>query len=295
MSFGLLTYETINLGDHIQSIAAQRFLPRVDVLLQRDALQLPPGGAEPVHAILNGWYLGPPVNWPPHPRIRPLAVSMHFDTWRPRGRFWRTPPAARLLSGPGRDWLLAHGPIGARDPATLELLQRHGIPSWHSGCLTLTLPASPVARDDVIIACDLPEALVAALRGRTASRVVTVTHHDAETRGHAARMARAQSLLDVYGRARAVVTTRLHCALPCVAFGTPVLYVPVQPDLARQQPAFDLAHVATPKAVLAGRFDFDLDAPPANPGNARAQAQQLAERCRAFVQAAMPAETEVAR
>ncbi|WP_457330250.1 polysaccharide pyruvyl transferase family protein [Rhizobacter sp. P5_C2] len=297
MSFGLLTYETTNLGDEVQSIAAQRFLPRVDALLQRDALQREPDGAGPVHAILNGWYLGPPMQWPPHPRIRPLLLSMHFSTRRSRRRIWRAPPAARMLTPQGRAWLTANGPVGARDLATFELLQRHRIPSWHSGCLTLTLPASSAVRDDVVVACDLPPQHVEALRRRTASRVVCVTHHDAVTTGHAQRMATAQALLDLYARARAVVTTRLHCTLPCLAFGTPVLFVPVDPDRRRQQPGFDLAHVAMPAAFLSGRFDFDLKAPPPNPEHWRPLARQLAERCRDFILSAPrpPAVQELAR
>lgn len=284
MSFGLLTYETANLGDHVQSIAAKRFLPHVDVLLQRDALQQEPSGEGQVHAILNGWYLERPVNWPPHSRIRPLLVSMHFDARRALRQFWTPSPASRMLSPQGREWLTAHGPVGARDPATLELLQRHRVPSWYSGCLTLTLPTPNATRDDVVVACDVPEPYLTAMRRRTSSLITSVTHLDVETVGHEQRMAKAQALLDVYASARAVVTTRLHCALPCLAFGTPVLFLPTAPDRRRLQPAFDLVHVATPSAFLSGRFDFDFDAPPPNPERWRPLARQLAERCQHFVQ-----------
>ena len=285
MTFGLLTYDTVNLGDHIQSLAAERFLPRVDVLLDRDALRFEPPGMGPVHAILNGWYLQRPVQWPPHPRIRPLLLSMHFDDRRSRRRFWRRTAAAEMLDSRGRDWLVANGPIGARDIATLELLQRHRIPSWHSGCLTLTLPAPSCAREDIVVACDLPPPYLHALRRRTSSPVISVTHHDAMTRGHAGRMAKARTLLDLYARARAVVTTRLHCTLPCLAFDTPVLFLPIDVDRNRQQPAHDLANVALPRVFLAGRDDFDLKSPPPNPRRCHALAETLAARCRDFVSA----------
>jgi hypothetical protein len=35
----------------------------------------------------------------------------------------------------------------------------------------------------------------------------------------------ANTLLDVYARAKLVITTRLHCALPCLALGTPVVFL----------------------------------------------------------------------
>jgi exopolysaccharide biosynthesis predicted pyruvyltransferase EpsI len=35
----------------------------------------------------------------------------------------------------------------------------------------------------------------------------------------------AESVLKKYASAKLVVTSRLHCALPCLAFGTPVIFV----------------------------------------------------------------------
>jgi hypothetical protein len=282
VSFGLMTYHTVNLGDEIQSIAAARFLPRVDVLVRRDAIDDEPDGSGPVHTILNGWFLERPEHWPPHPRIKPLLVSMHLNSRLVRKRFWRRTAATRMLTRAGRDWLIAHGPVGARDRATHALLERSGVPAWHSGCLTLTLPAATATRDDLVVACDLPAPYVEAMRTRTRSAVVPVTHYDATTVGHEPRLAKAQALLDLYARARAVVTSRLHCALPCLALGTPVLFVPVDLERKRQQPAFEFAHFAMPADFLAGRYDFDLDAPPANPDGWRPFAQTLAVRCTAF-------------
>src|SRR5262249_33119050 len=40
---------------------------------------------------------------------------------------------------------------------------------------------------------------------------------------HDSRAAMAQQLLKLYSSAKLVITSRLHCALPCVAFGTPVI------------------------------------------------------------------------
>ena len=35
IKYALLSYDTENIGDEIQSLAAKRFLPRVDLLLNR--------------------------------------------------------------------------------------------------------------------------------------------------------------------------------------------------------------------------------------------------------------------
>ena len=35
----------------------------------------------------------------------------------------------------------------------------------------------------------------------------------------------AEDLLNKYARAKMVITSRIHCALPCLALGTPVIFV----------------------------------------------------------------------
>ena len=284
--YGLLSHASPNLGDEIQSLAARRFLPRVDRMVPREKLDADPGGTGPTRVIMAGWFLHHPRHWPPHEKIVPLLVSFHLNDRRP-GRLspWRT-AAQVLLSARNAGWLRRHGPVGARDRHTLELLRRAGVDAEYSGCLTLTLPpADPAARGDRVVACGLPGELVEALAGRTRQPPIVVDHADTTTVGAEARMARAQALLNVYATARAVVTTRLHCALPCLAMGTPVLFIPLLPDRARQEPALELAHHQSPRDFAAGRGGWDPEDPPSNPDAYRALVPGLVSRCEAFVSA----------
>lgn len=291
MRFGLLSYATANLGDDIQSLAAERFLPKVDLLINRETLDRDQGGADEIAIILSGWYMANPWRWPPHPLIRPLLVSMHISAVRrSRKRFWIPSPAWAMLRRKGRKWLQTHGPVGARDTATLELLQSHDISAWYSGCLTLTLPRYEGKRLDRIIACDLPDVIVKALRDRTRTPIECVSHAHTDLQDHAARRAKACHLLSLYASAQAVVTSRVHCALPCLALGTPVLFVPLAPDQARLQPALDLTHTATPASIIAGAAGFDLDDPPPNSNAFLALAEPLAAKCKAYFGAISGAE-----
>lgn len=284
MRFGLLSYETVNLGDEIQSIAARRFLPRVDCLVPRERLDVVPGTDGPVRLILNGWFLHDPARWPPHPSYEALPISIHLANRRPsRRRFWEPVPAAAMLGKSGREWFASHGPVGARDQETLQLLRAKRIEAYQSSCLTLTLERLIAPRQDYVVACDLPTDVMRALAARTRSQLISVSHIDTETVGFAARSERASALLGLYARARAVVTSRLHCALPCLALGTPVLFVRVQPDHGRQQPAMDLTHSCDPAAFLAGQVAFDADDPPPNPSRHIDTATALAARCAAFI------------
>lgn len=284
MQFGLIDAESANLGDEIQAIAARSFLPRVDRHLPREALDREPGGASPVATVMNGWYMANPKAWPPHPKILPLPVSVHLTQHRAsRKRFWIAPASKRMLTAAGVEWFKAHGPIGARDHATRRVLESHGIESYYSGCLTLTLPARPDAkRHGRVVACDLPPAMVDELARRTNRPPLVVGHTDMTTSGFAARLDRAEALLDLYAGARAVVTSRLHCALPCLALGTPVLFVPTQPDRYRLQPALDLTATTSQREFLKGG-GFDPEKPPQNPLGFVALAEALRRRVRDFV------------
>lgn len=285
--FGLLSYPGIaNLGDAIQALAAKRFLPRVDALIPREQLSAPLAGG-PLRTILNGWFMHEPANWPPHPAIEPLPISMHFV---PPGvshlRRWAKSPIDRMLSGAGADYLRRWGPVGARDLGTLEQLEARGIPAWHSGCLTLTLPRPDVARGEDIVACDLSPKALAHLRASTARQVVAVTHLGGETLDHAGQEAAAQALLAAYAGAAAVVTTRIHAAQPCLALGTPVLLLLLPPRPQRRvSDVAALLHACDERAFLRGVHDFDLAAPPPNPDGFRRFAAELEARCRAFVSA----------
>lgn len=283
--FGLLSYPGVaNLGDAIQSLAAKRFLPRVDVRIVRERIAQPPDGDGPVRLIANGWFMHDPRQWPPHPAIAPLLISIHFaETDFGRFQRWRPRPVDRLLVGAGAEYLRAHGPVGARDAFTAEELSKRDIPNHLSGCLTLTLPARTLPREDFIVACDLPPALLSHLQRSTRRRVVTVSHTGKPNRGALAQEAEAEEMLSLYARAAAVVTTRVHAALPCLALGTPVLLVEQNARERRVSDIVGLVHSAQAHDFLRHRHDFDLAAPPPNPDSFRPLAAALEEKCRAFV------------
>ena len=283
--FGLLTYSgTNNLGDEIQSLAARRFLPRVDRYISREDLQCDPACDGAVSTILNGWFLHHPERWPPHPAIRPLLTSFHVSQSKPsRWRPWKPGPAQIVMSPENIEYLRRHGPVGARDRATLSLLSRHDVDSFYSGCLTLTLPAPKRIERKDIVACDLDADLLRVFASRLRAPPLVTTHTDNVTRSEVDRFAKAESLLQLYAGARLVVTSRLHCALPCIAFRTPVLFIPRTSELDRQQPALELAHHMSREDFLTGRGRYDLEDPPPNPGLYTPLAEKLAAQCEAFV------------
>lgn len=250
--FGLLTYPEdksgFNLGDYIQGLAVRQFLPRVDKLIPRDAISEYRGPL--MRLVCSGWFGPIQGGWTPSKDIIPLFISFHLS---PRH-------ANAALSSESKAYLSLHGPVGCRDEATVSLLRAHGIDAYFSGCLTLTLRSNSgidgtrkgVFLVDPFVNDPFRKSIGGALRGVTraasSGRLWAALRASLSLPGRlpSSLWKRAQSLshqisckhlteedkfdlaaarLNVYAKAETVITSRLHCALPCLAFGTPVIFI----------------------------------------------------------------------
>jgi hypothetical protein len=282
-NFALQRFDgTQNLGDEIQAIAARQFLPRVDAWVDREQLD-EFRASKPHKIILNGWFLHRPEHWPPSPSLLPLIISFHLTRDISSINATRIPPSHAVLRGRGLDFLRRHEPIGARDLDTLAQLRSAGIDAYFSGCLTLTLrPTRPAVKREKVYAVDVSNDVFASLSSSSSSPVIRLTHGDSQLRG-LARFKKAAHLLQCYAQAKAVVTTRLHCALPCLALGAPVLLIEAAADRYRFDGLRDLLWHTSEKDLLHGNFQYDLHHPPSNKEEWRSLRDTLEARCRAFV------------
>lgn len=71
-------YSRFNIGDYIQGIAASQFFPQKEFLyLDREELDEYDG--EEAAIIMNGWFMFS-KNWPPSDRLHPLFVAFHINS-----------------------------------------------------------------------------------------------------------------------------------------------------------------------------------------------------------------------
>ncbi len=221
-TFASLSVSTENLGDHIQIIAGLRLLSRLSIaptlFVDRDheILSAPELAGEdgPVGILLNGWFKTNRAEWPPNPKLAPVIHGFHM-------RLFQCP---ELMSEASIDFFRRHQPIGCRDPHTEALLRSKGVAAFTSNCLSLTFPRRlecpetqtetfVVSRDDRITHY-LPSRIGA---------YAFVSHYSGSD-DFSANMDRAAALLETYAsRAKLIVTTLLHCALPAIAMGIPVV------------------------------------------------------------------------
>jgi hypothetical protein len=209
---------------------------------------------------------------------------MHITNETPSLNTSRLRPAEVLLEGANLDFLKAHAPVGARDLWTMNLLKEKGVEAYFSGCMTLTIGSGTERkRGDYVCAVNLRKPVFQTLRAKVRGGLVQTTHEDKTLTAFADRMARARKLLSLYAHAKCVVTSKLHCALPCLALGTPVLFVIAAHDSYRFDGLRDLVRHCTPEEFLSGAAGFDPNDPPANDTAYRAYRDKLIGTANRFI------------
>lgn len=241
MKYGLLHYSlSYNVGDQVQSLAAKQFLPRVDYYIDRDNLHNAAKIGEEVKVIMNGWWMSQSNNWPPPENIIPLFISFHITT--------KNKSVENLTSRNSIAYLKKHEPIGCRDYFTRDLLRSKGVDAYFSGCLTLTLgetykrpsqPSNDVFLVDVLYRLrsygmfrrfnplnKLRE--MKTIQGIVPPELFEGAKYiiqDQKSLNENQKFAMADELLKGYAQAKLVITSRIHCALPSVGIGTPVVFI----------------------------------------------------------------------
>lgn len=268
MKFGVVVHQTTrNLGDDIQSYACFRQVPQADYVLDREHLDtFTSENNEPVATIFSAWWLWHKWNWPPADCIYPLLVGMHFNNYGMEDN--GSPIQNEWLEGVGREFFEAYGPVGVRDDSSIEFLNSLGIPNFFSGCITLTLPKQKETADKgtYIVINDLNPVCEKATRKWAEDNgleVRVLTHRLGKENAQLSfeeRMKNAEERLTVYQNAACVVTRRLHCTLPCIAMGVPV--VPVVgmdtfKNTTRWYPYYDWVNPLLKEDVAKGNFPYD--------------------------------------
>ncbi len=321
MLYGLLTYDEnkrfFNVGDNIQSLAARQFLPQVDQLLNRERLGDYKG--DKIKLIMNGWFTHNIHNWVPSDDVDPLFVSFHINNTA----------APYMLSEKGIAYLKKHEPIGCRDQFSADTLKAKGIEAYFTGCLTLTLDSYKVddsqRGDDIYIVDPLYsyptwekvtydwKAFLRSVQNGKLFRLadqqkhianfidpdlLKTAHHinqepPAGTYTDAQKFAMAEDILKKYAKAKLVITSRIHCALPCLALGTPVIFVngfDSFVDSCRFDGILDLFNridVNTKTGAWSSNFGLEgkinKDTMVQNLGKHHALAEPLKAKCREFI------------
>lgn len=216
MKFSSFKYNfSKNIGDNIQTIAAEQFLPQIDKRFDRDNLRSI-SETELYLMIMNGWFSHFPENcFPPSNSILPIFIGFHISYGNRTEKHFLSPKCINYLK--------SHEPIGCRDKRTMRLLTAKGVKAFYSKCLTLTLPKRTVEpknpRVFLVDAAHIP------IPKKIRQNAVLMSHDIQDVWGDEIKFLMAKRLLKIYRKtAGLIITTKLHCALPCIAMGIPVIF-----------------------------------------------------------------------
>lgn len=238
---------SMNLGDQIQSIATERLLMefagdsyRHDLYCERDTnifylmdrdeiLNI----HDKVNVVYNGWFDGNWTSFPPPNNINPLFIGYHINEVKKNKEYQcisqHKVPFKSLAHSDNAKYYNKYLPIGARDNHTCRILRKAGVDDvYFSGCLTMTLsPKRNIERKgiyiidvstDVLKKHGVPKNIV------DEANINTNVYEGLDLTNEYDKRIKANQILDNLETAQLVITSRLHCALPCLAFGTPVIF-----------------------------------------------------------------------
>lgn len=281
--YGILAYTSANIGDEIQSIASMRFLPRIDEYIQRENIKnFVPKNNLRTKLIMNAWWMLHPNNFPPKEEyVEPLLISMYIrDTLREKF----------LLKKENKDFLIKNGPVGCRDMGTYKWLKSENIPTYFSGCLTLTIQRNyDIARQNYILCVDVPPDIVNKIKQYTSRPVYTMTRTLFPTYTPTQRFELAKIVLRAYHDAHLVISPRLHVILPSLAMETPVLRLKskdynIVEDYTRYdgyESFFNTIDIDKPDLNKQIQ-NYNFDNPPANPQHHLELREQIIKKCSEF-------------
>jgi len=217
MKFAVLSHAVSdNIGNEIQSVAAENLLPQVDMRIPITEMSTYSG--EQALLVMNSFFSERSA-LPPSPNITPLYIAFYIGSAGQR----------KYATTECIEHFKRHQPIGCRDKVSMRFLQGLGIEAYYSGCLTLTMPL----RESCGLhnfAVDYPRRNKH-FRGEMYGKreCISVSHkHNFAALGDDITFQMARNLLTLYQSAKRIYTSRLHCALPCAAMGIPVTYLGVR-------------------------------------------------------------------
>lgn len=219
-----------NIGDCIQNLAIESLYNELGLttLLKINRDELITYNGEPALLPMQGWF-GNAHNvfasdWSEH--IHPIFIGYHLNNnYECRKTFIDKDILSKMKK---------FQPIGCRDRNTRDFLSSLGLDAYFSGCMTLTFPKRDhKPNNGKIFIVDLKQEakeIIPETIKRIADKSIThsyrfkkypVSQNEAFEFENTAR-----NILNRYrNEAELVITSRIHCAMPCIAMGIPVIFI----------------------------------------------------------------------
>ncbi len=129
------------------------------------------------------------------------------------------------MSSDDAQYLHNYQPIGCRDEYTYNECLKYGINAYINGCITASLPARENLPENGKVFLVDPEPELLPHIPKDIMKNAVMLSHIIRNEDEFDALKYARDLYETYKKeARLIVTKRLHCALPCIAAGIPVVF-----------------------------------------------------------------------
>jgi len=227
VSFSVIDAKGVNIGDAVQTHAAINILKKLGIneyrIIEREQVHRYDGPKTIV--LMNGWWMHNNNNFPPSDNIIPVFIGFHVCN-------------ADLVKR-NVSYFKKHEPIGCRDHNTVKIFEKYGIDAYFSCCPSIFCNSNSKRKTDTVYCVDVNSSCsyipnvdcdpAKFIKDNYPGHRIEYIKHDVHDRSLAndfdKRQKMVEKLMDKYASAKAVVTTRLHCALPCRGLGTKVHFV----------------------------------------------------------------------
>lgn len=204
---------SVNIGDDLQLVAIENLYMAMGIDY-KDVIRI--GFSE--LSSYDGEYVILPISFPFYGYREGLNITMFSPKIIPV--FLGLSVMGGNISEEEILYLRRFEPIGCRDYYTVEWLREKNICAYLNGCLTATLPRCTGGGKDIYLV-DIPTKYYPYIPKelRNHAHIKSQILYDCEDPEETVK-----TYLQEYAEnARLVITTRLHCALPCIAMGIPVI------------------------------------------------------------------------
>jgi hypothetical protein len=227
IKLAILCYDTINIGDEIQSLAMKKLLPRVDYYVTRDnmsiiydekfnLIDIKTLENTKIYLFINGWFAEggktkhTSFHFPIPSFIHPLFISIYMTDW-----------FIKNILDKNIEYFKKYEPIGCRDKSTYKKLISRGLKAEFVGCVTLTFENSNLNNQNNGLIC-LVDCSV-----KNLEKFIKIEHCDPKIKKNTIqeKFTIATDILEKYKFSSKVYTSRLHCYLPCKAMKKDVVFV----------------------------------------------------------------------
>lgn len=218
MKYGRLVYDArnkekciYNIGDYFQTFAVDEYYKSKGIkcsdIIEINRRDVASYHGEKIVLVMNGVFnpLSKKDFFPISPDIIPIYVGIN-----------RT-DAHNINQNDFFDKI-----VGCRDEKSYEVLSSKGINAFLSGCLTITMGKNTDDSErDTIFFVDIPQKLIEHIPQELLKEKCEFMTQEIET-NEPEKVALER--LELYRRkAKLIITSRLHCASPCLGMGIPVI------------------------------------------------------------------------